>query len=182
MAAGTVMEFGAATSRARHGLIVALALLVLGAWVLLLGGQSIPDRFWVGLLALGLGGVVGLHTWWTARRAGVRLRLDDRGVWLKDWGVTVPWDEIADVYQTGHRLQPFVSICIDDPARFIASLSEQNARKLQGERLWKAPELRIPNGAVDLSQQELLDLLHSALKRQPERHEAAGSFERGHER
>lgn len=164
MAAGATREFGVARSKARHGLILALGLLAFGGWILLLGDESIPDRNWIGLLALGLGSGFGFHAWWTAKRAGVRLRIDDRGIWFKDWGVTVPWREVADVYQTGHRLQPFVTLCLEHPKRFIGSLPEPAARKLQGVRLWKAPELKIPNGAVEASQRELLDLLRADLK------------------
>ena len=84
MAAGTARELGVGRSKARHGLILALALLALGGWVLLLGGESIPDRIWIGLVALGLGSGVGLHAWRTARGTGVQMRLDDHGIWLKD--------------------------------------------------------------------------------------------------
>lgn len=164
MAAEAAREFGVARSKTRHGLILTFGLVAFGGWILLFGGESIPDRNWIGLLALGLGLGLGSHAWWTARRAGVQLRIDDNGIWFKDWGVTVPWREVADVYQTGHRLQPFVTLCLEHPERFVGSLSEPEARKLRGNRLWKAPELKIPNGAIDASQRELLDPLRAGLK------------------
>ena len=164
MAAETARQFGVARSKIRHGLILALGLLAFGVWILFFGGDSIPDRNWIGLLALGLGSGLGFHAWRIALRAGVQLRIDERGIWFKGWGVTVPWREVADVYQTGHRLQPFVALRLEHPERFIGALSAPEARKLQGDRLWKAPELRIPNGAVDAPQRELLDLLRAGLK------------------
>jgi hypothetical protein len=164
MAAEAAREFGVARSKIRHGLFLALGLLVFGVWILTLGGESIPDRNWIGLLALGLGLGLGFYAWRAGRRAGVQLRIDESGIWFKDWGVTVPWRDVADAYQTGHRLQPFVALRLEHPERFIGALSAPEARKLQGDRLWKAPELRIPNGAVDAPQRELLDLLRAGLK------------------
>ena len=37
-----------------------------------------------------------LHAWWSGRTAGVQLRLGPEGVWFGQWGVTVPWSEIAE--------------------------------------------------------------------------------------
>lgn len=173
MAADAAKEFGVARSKARHGLILTLGLLAFGGWILFVGGESIPDRNWIGLLALGLGLGLGFHAWRTARRAGIQLRIDDTGIWFKDWDATVPWREVADVYQTGHRLQPFVTLYLKHPERFLGSLAEPEARKLRANRLWKSPELKIPNGAVDVSQPELLDLLRAGLEVYAARGEAS---------
>jgi hypothetical protein len=164
MAAPVAREFGGAKSRARHGLILALCLLALGCWVLFLADDSIPDRQWIGLVAVALGLGFGFHASRVLRTTAVHLRIDERGVWFKDWDVTVPWRDVSGVYQTGNRLQPFITLRLAHPESFLKSLSGSAARKLRHGRLWKDPELRIPRGAVDASQRELLDLLRAGLK------------------
>jgi hypothetical protein len=164
MAAQAAREFGVGKSKARHGLVLALCLLALGCWVLFLADDSIPDRQWIGLVAAALGLGIGFHALRAFRTTAVQLRIDERGVWFKDWDVTVPWRDVSGVYQTGHRLQPFVTLRLAHPEAFVQSLPGPAARKLRHSRLWKEAELKIPQGAVEASQRELLDLLRAGLK------------------
>lgn len=162
MNAGIDREFGIAKSRARHGLFIGFGLAALGSWTLVFAGESVPDRHWLGPLTIALGLGMAIYAWRLGAAASVQLRMDARGVWFKDWGVTLPWHALGDVYQTGSRLQPFVTLRIADPETFVASLSEAEARALRGNRLWKRPELRIPNGVVDASFREIIEALLAA--------------------
>ncbi len=164
MNTGVSREYETGTSKLRHGMILAGGLIVIGLWILLLAGDSIPDRQITGAAAIALGAGVGFYAWWTGRAAGVVLRIDASGVWFKGWGVTVPWPEIGEILHTGHKLQPFVSLRIRNPDRFPGSLPPGETRKLKGGRLWKSPYFRIPNGSVDAPQPELLAALRAALK------------------
>jgi hypothetical protein len=164
MNTGIVREFGAGTSRARHGFIMSGGLTALGLWILFLAGDSVPDRQLAGLLTLGLGIGISVYVWRKSRNTGVLLRIDAEGVWYRDWGLTVPWRQIDGVHHTGHRFQPYVSIRVRDPAALFGALPENQVGRLQSDRLWKSPHLRIPNGAVEVAQTELLEILRGALK------------------
>jgi hypothetical protein len=139
-------------------------LTALGLWILFLAGDSVPDRQLAGLLTLGLGIGISVYVWRKSRNTGVLLRIDAEGVWYRDWGLTVPWRQIDGVHHTGHRFQPYVSIRVRDPAALFGALPENQVGRLQSDRLWKSPHLRIPNGAVEVAQTELLEILRGALK------------------
>ena len=63
-------------------------------------------------------------------------------------------------------MQPYIALKLRDPARFLAGLGPEEARRLHANRLWKAPEIRIPNGALAMPYQELLTALREALEAQ----------------
>ena len=72
--------------------------------------------------------------------------------------------QVEAAYQTGSRLQPFVTLRVRDPDGFIASLGPAEAARLRGNRLWKRPELRIPNGAAEATQPEILAAIRTAME------------------
>ncbi len=164
MNTAVVREFGLGKSRARHGFILSGGLAAFGLWILFLADDSVPDQQWAGLLTLGLGIGISAHVWRKNRDTGVLLRIDAEGIWFKDWGLTVPWGQVDGVHHTGHRFQPYVSISVRDPRALFGAQSEKLVRGLQSARLWKSPHLRIPNGAVEVAQTELLEILRGALK------------------
>lgn len=157
-------EFQIGQSKARHGLVIAAIGILVGLGTLLFVGESIADSEWIGALVMALGIGVGVHAWRTGRTPGAHLRIDAAGVYFREWGVTVPWREIADVYQSGSRLQPFVTLRVGDPERLLAGLPQEEARKLKRNRLWKAPELRIPYSAVDASRGEILAAIQNGMR------------------
>ena len=157
-------EFGIGRSKARHGLVIAALGILVGFGTILFADESVTDRYWMGGLLMALGVGVGLHAWRTSQATGAHLRIDAEGVAFREWGVTVPWDEIADVYQSGSRLQPFITLRIGDPERLLAALPPEEARKLRRNRLWKPPELRIPYSAVEATRDEILAAIQSGLK------------------
>ncbi len=160
-----VQEFRIGRSKVRHGLVIAALCLVIGAATLALGDESLADRQWIGALLMALGLAIGVHAWLTGRRPGPHLRLDGAGVYFREWGITVPWGEVAEVYQSGARLQPFITLRLRDPAGFLAGLPREQAGRLDRNRLWKPPELRIPYGAVEATRDEVLAAIEAGLRR-----------------
>ena len=158
-----VQEFRIGQSKVRHGLVVAGLGMVVGAATLFFADDSVADRDWIGGLLLAFGLAIGVHAWRTGRRPGVHMRVDADGVYFREWGATVPWDEIADVYQSGSRLQPFVTLRVRDPTRLLGVLPEDASRKLRRNRLWKPPELRIPYSAVEATREEILAAIQGGL-------------------
>lgn len=167
------MESRVARSKVQHGLVLAGLLVAVGLTAVLLPLNPSADGLWIGLLLLVLGAGVGAHAVWRGRDRSAALRIDEAGVWFRDWGCRVPWHHIEAVYQTGSRMQSFVTIKTRDPDRFLGSLPETEARKLRGNRLWKAPELRIPSGAVEASQQEILAAVQARVERPGQREAGA---------
>lgn len=158
-----VQEFRIGQSKVRHGLVVAGLGMVVGAATLFFADDSVSDRDWIGGLLLAFGLAIGVHAWRTGRRPGAHMRVDADGVYFREWGATVPWDEIADVYQSGTRLQPFVTLRVRDPTRLLDVLPEDASRKLRRNRLWKPPELRIPYSAVEATREEILAAIQGGL-------------------
>ena len=167
------VEFQVAAAKTKHGLILGSFLLVIGLGILLFGSGLVEGHVATGGLVVLLGLAVVGYTLWARRQAGPQLRIDDDGVWFKDWGVCVPWREIEDAYQSGTRLQPFVTLRLRDSRAFLAGLGADKAKALQGNRLWKAPELKIPNAVVEASQREILEAVLAGLKTEGDAHEAA---------
>ncbi len=166
-------EFQVAAAKTKHGLILAGLLLVVGLGILLFGADRVEGHLATGGLALLLGLGVVAYTLRARRQAGPQLRIDKAGVWFRDWGLCVPWRDIEDVYQTGTRLQPFVTLRLRDPQAFLVGLDPQDAKALRGNRLWKAPELKIPNAAVEASQREVLEAVLQGMKTRGANREAA---------
>ncbi len=164
MTEGPVQEFQIGQSKARHGLVIAAICVLAGAGTLVFADESVADSNWIGAVLVALGIGIGVHAWRTGRTPGAHLRVDAAGVYFREWGATVPWREIADVYQSGSRLQPFVTLRIGDPERFLAGLPQEDARKLRRDPLWKPPELRIPSSAVEASRDELLATIENGLR------------------
>ncbi len=161
MSSGGAREFRASRSKTRHGAFLGTMLAVFGLWVIFLAGDTVPDRNWLGGLNLALGLAIALYAWTAGRNRGPNLRIDDRGIWFRDWGLAVPRRAIDQVYQTGTRLQPFITVRVEDARDFVASLPEKEARGLRGNRLWKAPEPRIPFGAVEATHQDILEAIEA---------------------
>ena len=162
MISSHAVEVGVGKSKSQHGLLLALLCTIAGLGVAFLAAETVPSRDWVAAILVGLGVGVGVHAWRRGRDSSPHLRIDDDGIWFREWGVTVPWREVGRVYAAGSRVQTFVAIRIADPERFVSSLPPGQARRLRGHRLWKSPELRIPNGALAMSHGELLTALQSA--------------------
>lgn len=156
-------EFAASSSKTRHGYVIGAVAVASGLVVLFVGGEQNSERYWLGPLVLALGAAVAWHAWRSGGPAGANLRIDRDGVSFREWGVRLPWSQLADVYQTGSRLQPFITLELRDPEAFIASLSPDEARALSGNRLWKTPELRIPYNSLEASRDEVLDALRAAM-------------------
>jgi hypothetical protein len=163
MSGGAGQEFRASQSKTRHGVFIGAMLAVFGLWAILLAGDTVPNRYWLGGLNLALGLAIALYAWAAGRIRGTNLRIDDQGIWFRDWGLAVPWPAIDDVYQTGTRLQPFITLRVTDPERFVASLDEKQARGLRSNRLWKPPEFRIPFGAVEAPHHEILEAIKAGI-------------------
>jgi hypothetical protein len=164
MTGGPVQEFQIGRSKVRHGFVIAAIGILVGAATLLFADESVADSDWIGAVLVVMGIVVGVHAWRTGRTPGAHLRVDAAGVYFREWGATVPWSEIADVYQSGSRLQPFITLRIGDPERLLAGLPQEEARSLRRNRLWKAPELRIPYSAVEASRDEILAAIQNGMR------------------
>jgi len=158
-----IMESRIARTKVQHGMLLGGLLLVVGLTAAFLPQGRAGDGPWLGLLLVAMGAGVALHAVWRGRDRSALLRIDDAGVWFRDWGCLLAWRHLEDAYQTGSRLQTFVALKTRDPGRFLASLPDAEARKLRGNRLWKAPELRIPSGAVEASQQEILAAIRARM-------------------
>ena len=160
------IEVGVGKSKSQHGLVLSAMLVVCGVASAFLTEESVPGRGWLGALLIALGLGVGVLVWRRGQDTTPHLRIDEAGVWFREWGVTVPWPEIERVLGTGSRVQPYITLKLRDPARFLAALEPEEARRLSGNRLWKAPEIRIPNGAVAMPYPELLAALRDAVEAQ----------------
>lgn len=154
-------EFAAAPQRRHNGFIIAALLALLGLWLLVLAPAGIPDRQLIGGVALALAAGMIVYTL-RSQPEGARLRIDSDGVWFDEWGLTVPWSLVLEIGTTGSRIQAYISLRLIDAEGFVATLPESERDKLKGNRLFKVPEFRIPNAALDAPMDEVLASLRNA--------------------
>lgn len=164
MTEGPVQEFPIGRSKARHGFVIAAIGILVGLGTLLFADKNEADSHWMGAVLVAMGIGVGVHAWRTGRTPGAHLRVDAAGVYFREWSATVPWSEIADVYQSGSRLQPYITLRLVEPERLLADLPQEDARSLKRNRLWKPPEVRIPYSAVEASRDEILAAIQDGLR------------------
>lgn len=149
-------EYAASTAKLKHGLIIAGLLAALGLWLLFLAGESIPDGELVGGINLAVAALIAGYSWYASRSPATALTVGAEGVWYREWGVTVPWREIADVFATGARLNPHIALQLENSAAFLGGLPEETAKRLQAGRYFKNGSLLLPNHCAEVAFSELL--------------------------
>ncbi|MEX0923033.1 MAG: hypothetical protein WD489_09245 [Rhodovibrionaceae bacterium] len=156
-------EFAASKTKLRHGLLIAALVAALGFWVLFFAGALIPDHRLVGGVNLALALIVAGYAWQSSQASGLSLKLDEDGIWYKEWGFTLPWREVADIYAKGSRLNPLIALQLKDSSGFLDSLPAERVRKLKAGPYYKQPQLLLPNACADASFAELLSVLQAGL-------------------
>jgi len=155
-------EYRASASRAKHGFIIGGGTAALGLWMAFLAGETVSNQRETGLFIVLLGAAIAGYVWWNKQNPRAVLRIDEKGMWCRDWGVTIPWGRIGIINPTGNRLARLIVIRVEDPDGFLASLPADTRRKLESNRLWKKPLLRLPDGYADASLEELVATLRAA--------------------
>ena len=155
-------EYRASASRAKHGFIVGGGAAALGLWMAFLAGETMSNQRMTGLFIVLLGAAIAGYVWWKKRNPQAVLRIDEAGVWCREWGVTVPWNRVGIINPTGNRLARLIVIRVEDPDGFLTSLPADVSRKLKSNRLWKNPLLRLPDGYADAPLEELVATLRAA--------------------
>jgi hypothetical protein len=165
MSSSAVREFGVSPFRIQHSLFLAAVLAVMGLAALVLTGEGTSGAWVLGGVLLAFAASLAVHAVKTARSGRTLLRVGPEGVAYAEWGATVPWDEIADAYVAGSRLQAFIALRLASPERFFGRLPTDAAARLRASRLTKLPELRIPDGAVGGSAEEILEAIEEGRRR-----------------
>lgn len=157
-------EFRGSRTRVQHGFLLSAVLALIGLVSLFFAGPSVPDAELAGAVALVLSVGVLIGIMRSARDRSPRMVLDGDGIWFRDWEIgTVSWAAIGGVYTGGSRLQTFITLRLRDPEGFVAALPDSERARLKRNRLYRAPELRIPPGALDAPMEDILNVLRSGL-------------------
>ncbi len=154
-------EFYAQKSKLKHGLLIAGLIAIMGLWVLLFAGETIPDSQLVGGVNLVLALGIALYAWRSSQTAGATLTIDEAGVWYREWNFKLPWSQVADIYAKGSRLNPMIALQLRDSAAFLHSLPQDKARRLKAGRYFKDPQLLLPNSCTDTPFSEVLAVLQA---------------------
>jgi hypothetical protein len=161
---GARREFQTSRTKFQHGILLTVMLALVGLWALLFAGSSVRDAEWVGAIALAMSAVMLFVALRNARDTSARMVLEGDGIWFRDWQIgLVPWAAFDDVYTSGTRVQAFASLHLRDPDGFLADLPEAERKALRGNRLMKAPELRIPHGVLDATLDEIVTAVKAHL-------------------
>lgn len=149
-------EYAASTAKLKHGLVIAALLAVLGLWLLFFAGEAVPDSGLVGGINLIAALLIAGYSWYSSRSPATALTVGEDGVWYREWGVTVPWREVADVFTTGARLNPHIALQLENSAAFLGSLPGETAKRLKTSRYFKNGLLLLPNHCAEVAFPELL--------------------------
>jgi hypothetical protein len=166
MLTGTMRkEYRVSRAKIQHGYLLAGVLAVIGLGIIAFGGTAIPDAGLIGGVNLVIAAGIVISVIRSARDRRPRLVLDRDGIWYRDWGIgTVPWSEVADAAIAGPRLHSFLGVKLGDPDGFFAHLPDAERAKLRSSRFYRAPELRIPNGALDAPLEEIQAALETVFR------------------
>ena len=158
-------EFQGSRTRVQHGFLLSAVLALIGLVSLFFAGPSVPDAELAGAAALVLSAGILIMALHSARDRRPRMVLDGDGIWFRDWAIgTVSWAAIDGVYSGGSRLQTFITLRLRDPVGFVAAVPEAECAKLKGNRLYRAPDLRIPHGALDAPMTDVLAAIRAGLR------------------
>ena len=145
-------------------MLLSAVLAVIGLGVLTLGPASIPDSGLIGTVNLALAASVLIVVVRAGRDRRPRMMIDREGLWYRDWNIgKVAWTQVAGASLGGSRLMSFVVLRLRDPEGFVADLSQAERAALRSNRLVRLPELRIQNGALETSLDELLATIRANL-------------------
>lgn len=154
---GFSREYGLARARLQHGMLLAAVLAVIGLAMIALADASVTYGRLVGLINLVLAAGVAFTVWRKAQDMRPVLVIDGRGIWFRDWHLDfLPWPQVRDAYLDGSRVQTFVCIEVRNPQGLLAALPEDRRRMLESNRLIRLPHLKIPNGMVEASLDEIV--------------------------
>jgi hypothetical protein len=158
-------EYYAAETKIGPGLMLGIALAVIGLAILALGEPMIVDAELIGAVTLVLAAIVLAISWRGARYRRARLVLDEDGVWYRDWGIgNVPWRDIARASLGGSQKQAFLRIELRDAPGFLVSLTKSEQKRLQRNRLVRLPNLRVRHGALDAPLEEILAAIETCIR------------------
>ena len=158
-------EFRISRTKVQHGLLLGAVLAVIGLAVIGLGASVIPDAGLIGGLNLLIAAGILVSVMRSARDRRPRLVVDRSGIWYRDWEIgTVPWPEVADAAIAGPRLLSFLAVRLRDPDGYAARLPDAERAKLRSSRLYRAPVLRVPNGALDAPLEEILAAIEAGIE------------------
>ena len=148
-------HFHIARGQRLHGMIIAGLIGAIGVGALL-AGPRVPDNELVALVLLLMAAAQTGFVFYRTRDTGPHMVIDGDGVWFRDWRLpVVPWRHIAEVHQTGIRLQPFVCIELADAQAFFASLDDRARADSRSNRLIRSPRLMIPGRALEATPREI---------------------------
>lgn len=157
-------EFRISRTKVQHGLLLATVLAVIGLAVIGIGASAIADAGLIGGINLVIAAGILVSVMRSARDRRPRLVVDRSGIWYRDWEIgTVPWPEVADAAIAGPRLLSFLAVRLRDPDGYAARLPDAERAKLRSSRLYRAPVLRVPNGALDAPLDEILAAIKAHL-------------------
>jgi hypothetical protein len=165
-------EFRISRTKVQHGLLLGGVLAAIGLAVIGFGGTAIPDAGLIGGVNLVIAAGILVSVIRSARDPRPRLVLDRDGIRYRDWGIgVVAWPEIADAAIGGPRLLSFLGVRLADPDGFAARLPAEARPKLRSSRFYRAPLLKIPNGALDAPLEDILAAIEAGIA--ASRHAAA---------
>lgn len=158
-------EFQNSRARVKHGILLGAVLALVGLGSLIFGGSTVRDAELVGAVALLMSAGVLVMVARGARDRRPRMVLDPDGIWFRDWKIDrVPWTAIDSAYASGGRVRALATLRLRDPEDFLRGLPESERNALKSNPLFRSPELRIPNGAVDAPLNELLAAIRAGLQ------------------
>lgn len=155
-------------TKVQHAGLLAAVLMLIGGGVLLAGPDAVPDAGLIGALQLGLAAAVAVSAAYFARDRSPHLVVDDEGIWFRDWRVgKLPWPEISDAYLGGSKARGYLCVRLRESERLLAVLSEDERKRLARNPLVHLPELRVPNGALNASLDEIEAVVRARIGARP---------------
>jgi len=157
---------GISKNKVQQGYFLAGFMVVSGIALMFFLNDESADANAIGMINLGFAAVVFLMTRRSVVKSSRLLVVNSDGVWFRDWkGPVIPWDQIAATEHSGTRIKASVRVILKDPETVITMLNASDRPAFEKNPLVNMPVLRIPNGSLAASLEEIQEKLLTFARR-----------------
>lgn len=149
---------GISKNKIQQGYLLSGFMLISGLALMFVLDSASEDAAVIGMVNIAFGVIVFLMTRRSAINSRRLLVLSNEGVWYRDWkGPVIPWNQIAGLNLGGNRIKAAIEVTLKNPEIIVTMLDASDRAAFEKNHLANMPVIKIPNGALEVSLDEVLE-------------------------